>query len=88
MKNITLTEIAAREFLTPTYLSAFFEATMGVPLSVYIANVRLDHAVNDLISTSDSIEMIASRNGFSVRELFLRPLKRATAFYPVSIGVS
>ena len=82
MKNITLTEIARREFLTPTYLSAFFERTMGVPLSVYIANVRLDHAVNDLISTSDSIEMIASRNGFSSPRAFSAAFKKSYRLLP------
>ena len=73
---ITLTDLAKRQFLTPAYLSSFFEKTMGVSLSTYINNVRLDHAIIDLINTDDSIEAIAARCGFARPRSFSSVFKK------------
>ena len=70
MNHLSLTDIAHREFLTPTYLSAFFEKTMGTPLSAYITKIRLGHAIYDLMNTEDSIEAISAHNGFSSPRAF------------------
>lgn len=64
-ENITLVDMARREYLTPSYLSAFFEKTMGTPLTVYLTNIRLNHAVHDLTHTDHTIEQIAEANGFA-----------------------
>lgn len=82
MTPVTLTDIARREFLTPTYLSAFFEKTMGTPLYAYITKVRLGHAVFDLMNTEDSIEAIASRNGFASARSFSSVFKKNYRMLP------
>ncbi|NTV91405.1 MAG: helix-turn-helix domain-containing protein, partial [Clostridiales bacterium] len=64
MEPLSLQTIAAREFLSPTYFSSFFEHNMGVTFSSYLTALRLNHALNDLMYTSFTLEEIASRNGF------------------------
>ncbi len=82
MDNLTLTGIAQREFLTPTYLSAFFEKTMGTTLLAYITKIRLGHAVFDLVNTRSSIETISSRNGFASSRAFSSAFKKYYKMLP------
>ena len=63
--EITLTGMAAHEYLTPAYLSHFFEKHMGVTFSDYLAKVRVSHSITDLLYTDSSIEEIAAGNGFA-----------------------
>lgn len=62
--DISLSKVAEIEFLTPQYLSRFFEKHMGINFSTYVNKVRLEHAVNDLINSDDSITDIAFNSGF------------------------
>ncbi|MCC3868899.1 GH39 family glycosyl hydrolase [Terrisporobacter mayombei] len=64
-KEITLSNIAKMEYLSPQYFSKFFEKHMGVNFLTYLNSLRLDHAVKDLISTDYNIIDIASNNGFA-----------------------
>ncbi|HHV11549.1 MAG TPA: helix-turn-helix domain-containing protein [Clostridiales bacterium] len=63
--EITLTSVAAHEYLTPAYLSHFFEKHMGVTFSDYLAKVRVSHSIADLLYTDLSIEETAAKNGFA-----------------------
>lgn len=62
--DISLSKVAETEYLTPQYLSRFFEKHMGINFSTYVNNVRLEYAVNELINTDDSITDIAFNSGF------------------------
>lgn len=63
-ENITLTSMAEHEYLTPSYLSHFFNQNMGLSFSSYLSKVRVEHSFTDLLYTNLSIEEIAEKNGF------------------------
>lgn len=75
-ENFSLTDLAEAEGLSAPYLSNFFDKYMGVKFSQYYMNVKLEHAVSDLLSTNDPIETIALRNGFTEAHSFVRSFKK------------
>ena len=75
-ENFSLADLAEAEGLSAPYLSNFFDKHMGVKFSQYYTNIKLEHAVSDLLSTSDSIETIALRNGFTESHAFVRSFKK------------
>ncbi|MBP1753985.1 MAG: hypothetical protein H6Q59_383 [Firmicutes bacterium] len=62
-EDITLTDVAKHEYMSPSYLSHFFEKHMGTTFSAYLMRIRLEHSLGDLFR-EDSIEEIADKNGF------------------------
>lgn len=81
-ESITLGDMARREYLTPAYLSAFFEKTMGTTLTAYLNNIRLSHAHQALLDTDHSIERIAEDNGFANARSFATAFRRAYGCRP------
>lgn len=81
-ENFSLADLAAAENLSVPYLSNFFDKNMGVKFSQYYTSVKLKHAVADLISTNDSIEAIAMRNGFTESHSFVRSFKKQYNMLP------
>ena len=77
-ENFSLSDLAAMENLSVPYLSQFFDKYMGVKFTQYYNSIKLEHAVSDLISTKDSIETIAMRNGFTESHALSEPLKNNT----------
>ena len=68
---ITLTELAEHEHLSVSYLSRFFTQYFGMTFSQYYNNVRLEHAVNELMSSDESITAIAMHNGYTDARSFV-----------------
>ncbi len=64
-RKITLKDIAAREFLSPSYLSHFFEKNMNISISNYLSKIRIEHSVNYLLYSDNSIEKVAQSCGFT-----------------------
>lgn len=64
MKNITVSDIADYLEMSRTYLSKLFKNNMGISIKEYISNIRLQHAIDDLIMTDYPIIDIALNNGF------------------------
>lgn len=62
-EDITLPEVAGQQYMSPSYLSHFFEKHMGTTFSSYLTTLRLEHSLGDLYRDY-SIEEIAQRNGF------------------------
>lgn len=81
-ENITLKSLSEREYLSVSYLSRFFEKNMGVNFSSYLNGIRLSHAINDLLSTSLSIEKIAQANGFKSPRAFVDMFKKEYGMLP------
>lgn len=81
-ENFTLSDLAASEGLSVPYLSNFFDKHMGINFSSYYVNIKLEHAVSDLLSTNDSIESIAMRNGFTESHSFVRSFKKHYGMLP------
>lgn len=81
-ENFSLSDLAAMENLSVPYLSQFFDKYMGVKFIQYYTGIKLEHAVSDLISTKDSIETIAMRNGFTESHAFIRAFKKQYQMLP------
>lgn len=80
--NFSLSDLAEAENLSVPYLSNFFDKHMGIKFSQYYTNVKLEHAVTDLIKTNDSIETIAMNNGFTEYHAFVRAFKKKYDMLP------
>jgi xylan 1,4-beta-xylosidase len=81
-ENITLEQVAEREFLSPSYLSHFFKINMGVSFFNYLTGIRMNHAVNDLLSTNLTMEQIAANNGFANSRYFVDCFKKKFGVLP------
>ncbi|MDF2514110.1 MAG: hypothetical protein K0S04_3976 [Herbinix sp.] len=82
--EITLTSMAAHEYLTPAYLSHFFEKHMGVTFSDYLAKVRVSHSITDLRYTELSIEEISAKNGFASARAYATAFRKIHGSLPSS----
>ncbi len=82
MENITLEQIAEKEFLSPSYFSHFFKVNMGVSFFNYLTGIRMNHAVNDLLNTNLTMEQIAANNGFANSRYFVDCFKRKYGVLP------
>lgn len=61
---ISLQSMAKAEFLSVPYLSKYFKHSMGMSFSDYLKDIRLHHAVNDLLNEALTIDKVAAQNGF------------------------
>lgn len=82
MENITLEQIAEKEFLSPSYFSHFFKINMGVSFFNYLTGIRMNHAVNDLLTTNLTMEQIAANNGFANSRYFVDCFKKKYGVLP------
>lgn len=83
-EQLTLGHLAEREHLSAPYLSSFFEKYMGINFSTYYTNLRLEHAVRDLLYTDIPVEQIAVSSGFSDPRAFVRAFKKHYGTVPSS----
>lgn len=81
-ENFSLSELADVEGLSAPYLSNFFNTYMGINFSQYYTNVKLEHAISDLLSTQDTIETISLRNGFTESHSLVRCFKKKYGVSP------
>ncbi len=73
---ITLSSVAAMEYISTAYLSRFFEKNMNINFSDYVCSTRLNYAYNDLLFTDNSIEEIALKNGFPSPRAFVSAFRK------------
>lgn len=74
--RLTLEGIAEYVGLSKYYLSRIFSAAMGLSLSAYIRNVRLDVAANLLKSSELSVKEISYKTGFKNANYFTDAFKK------------
>ncbi|MDN4486857.1 helix-turn-helix domain-containing protein [Demequina sp. SYSU T00039] len=79
---LTLNQVAAHEHLSAPYLSAFFKENVGMTFSAYYNALRLDRAVDDLVTTDESVETVARRNGFRDPRAFVKVFKERFGVLP------
>lgn len=63
--RITLSDLAAREFLSVNHLSTFIHKALGMRFGAYVNAVRLKHYMTMLQTEETPLEEIAMRCGFS-----------------------
>lgn len=73
--SISLQEAADALHLSAPYLSSFFKQNMNENFNSYVNQVRLKHAVEDLIYTDKSITAITFDNGFASMNAMNRVFK-------------
>lgn len=69
---IRVLEIARHCHCSESYINHMFNKHTGVNINVYINKIRIEHAKNYLLTTSDSIAAIALNVGFSDPNYFSR----------------
>lgn len=73
---ISLKDLAEKLYLSNGYLSRFFKRNYGMSFAEYLTNIRLFHAVDDLLYTNVSITKIAYDNGFANVAVFNKMFKK------------
>lgn len=70
--QISLNDLAEKLYLSNAYLSKYVKKHMGLTFLEYLNNVRLFHAVDELLYTNKNITRIALDNGFSTSAAFTK----------------
>ncbi|MGV2875358.1 helix-turn-helix domain-containing protein [Macrococcus capreoli] len=79
---ITLQDMADFVELSPAYLSKLFTRKMNMGFNQFVNDVRLEHVMQDLIHTDDTMIDIALQNGFTNAALLSRTFKKQTGSSP------
>ncbi len=74
-ENLSLESLATQVHMSPPYLSSLFTRWLGTTFSSYYNCVRLCHAVDDLLSSKDSINTVVLNNGYANAQAFVRAFK-------------
>ena len=81
-ENPSLADIAAREYVSPYYLSHVFTKTVGMNYTQYLNIVKIGMVRRDLTETNESITDIMQRNGFGNFKTFNRIFKKVVGCNP------
>lgn len=81
-EKLTLTDIAARFYISPYYLSRLFKKTINLSLVEYINGIRIKAAQSMIEKSDDSISAVAAKAGFMTTAHFRRVFKDATGLSP------
>ncbi|MFV0362661.1 MAG: GH39 family glycosyl hydrolase [Suipraeoptans sp.] len=69
-KRISLQEMAKNLYMSVPYLSKYIKKQFGMNFSDYISDIRLLHAMDDLMYTDHTIMNVAIDNGFASANAF------------------
>lgn len=69
-KQISLGDLAKKLYLSNAYLSKYIKKRFGLSFLEYVNNIRLFHAVDELLYTDKKITRIALDNGFPTSASF------------------
>lgn len=81
-QDVTTQDVAKAVGFSPNYLSRKFRVSAGIGLHEYLVFVRLQHAAQELLSTTDSVTEIALRCGFSDSNYFKDSFKKKYGVTP------
>lgn len=73
--QISLNDLAQRLYLSNVYLSKYIKKHLGLTFLEYLNNVRLFHAVDELLYSNKSITHIAMDNGFPTSAAFIKSFR-------------
>ena len=79
---ISLNDLAEQMFLTPAYLSKYIKKKFGMTFIDYLNNIRLFHAVDELVYTNKSLTHIAMDNGFCTSAALNKSFKKVFNMSP------
>lgn len=81
-EGLSLQSVAAHFHYSAPYLSRFFKQNINVTFLDFYTGIRLESAVNDLLTSKDSINMIAANNGFSSARSFVAAFQKRYRMLP------
>jgi len=81
-EDLTLTSLADRVHFSVSYLSRFFQKTVGMRFSAYLRSLRMIHARNLLLSGDLSVTQIAYDCGFHNAGVFIESFKQEYQMTP------
>lgn len=81
-EGLSLAELAEEFHFSQSYLSRFFKENIGVTYSSYYNAIRLDHAVNEMLSSDEAIAVIAANNGFPNARAMVSLFKKKYGMLP------
>lgn len=81
-REIPLEEISAVVNLSPSYFSKYFKNVTQISFSEYLANLRLENAVQDMLTKNSTVSSAASENGFANVKSFITQCKKVYGLTP------
>lgn len=81
-ENLQLNNIAETFNVSPSYLSSFFKKQTNMTFLNYYNELRMNYAVNDMLTTRYPLETIIFSHGFSDYRSFTQLFKRRYAMLP------
>ncbi len=80
---LTLDDLAKTAHFSPTYLSRVFHQKMGMTVTAYITQVRIENAKYLLVNSTMEIQEVANYSGFRTTPHFNRVFKQSTGLSPM-----
>lgn len=80
--EISLDEISGVVNLSPSYFSKYFKSVTQVSFSEYLANLRLEHAIRDMIQYNATVSAASLQNGFANVKSFITQCKKVYGCTP------
>lgn len=84
-EDLSISNIAAKFFVSKEYLSAFFKKNVGITISSYVRKTRLSYAAKLIVSTNKKIVEICEMSGFNSLPTFLRTFKNEYGITPTEM---
>lgn len=81
-EGLTLSEIAEKFYLSVPYISKIFKDYTGSVFTEYMNGIRLSYAVNEILHTNQSIEIIGQNSGFPNTRAFVNTFKKQYNMLP------
>ena len=81
-REISLDEIAGVVSLSPSYFSKYFKSVTQVSFSEYLANLRLENAVTEMLAHNTTVSTAAFENGFANVKSFITQCKKVYGCTP------
>lgn len=81
-ENLTINELAAQVYLTPTYLCLLFRQVTGTTINRYLTNVRMEKAKELLMDLSNKLYDLSYAVGYMNPSYFSRQFKKYVGCLP------
>lgn len=81
-ENLTINELAAQVYLTPTYLCLLFRQVTGTTINRYLTNVRMEKAKELLMDLSNKLYDVSYAVGYMNPSFFSRQFKKYVGCLP------
>lgn len=81
-EDLPLSRVADMVHLSVPYLSKFFQEQFGLHYLTYLTQLRVNHAVHELVNTEKNIEEIAADSGFPNSHAFTKAFKNEYGMMP------